>query len=37
MSAPRLDYHALAPEAARAGAQFSHALAARWTSGCANW
>ena len=25
MSAPRLDYHALAPKAARAGAQFSHA------------
>ena len=25
MSAPRLDYHALAPHAARAGAQFSHA------------
>jgi AhpD family alkylhydroperoxidase len=25
MSAPRLDYHALAPKAARAAAQFSHA------------
>lgn len=25
MSTPRLDYHALAPQAARAGAQFSHA------------
>lgn len=25
MTAPRLDYHALAPKAARAGAQFSHA------------
>ena len=25
MSAPRLDYHALAPKAARAGTQFSHA------------